>query len=245
VSEDPRKKGQDPGRSEGWESLAEDEGPHLPPNEELEAALREAAAAVGDGRTAPPQRAGTAPGREDDPAPAAASAGGGGPVEDETKGEEVAALEDRLLRLQADFDNLRRRTLKEKEEAFRYGHENLVKDLLPAVDNLERAVDHARQGGAGESEGLLQGVELVLREVQGAFATHGVSVIDAEGKPFDPSVHEAMAQAPDDSVPANTVVQVFQRGYLLWDRLLRPARVVVSKPSEGGAQGERGPAGDG
>jgi len=143
----------------------------------------------------------------------------------------VAALEDRLLRLQADFDNLRRRTLKEKEEAFRYGHENLVKDLLPTVDNLERAVDHARQNEGGGVEGLLQGVELVLRELRGVFARHGVEEIEAEGKTFDPSVHEAMAQAPDDSVPANTVVQVFQRGYQLRDHLIRPARVIVSRPS--------------
>jgi len=89
----------------------------------------------------------------------------------------------------------------------------------------------------------LQGVELVLRELRGVFARHGVEEIEAEGKTFDPSVHEAMAQAPDDSVPANTVVQVFQRGYRLRDHLIRPASVIVSKPSrEGGAQSEEPPA---
>ncbi|MBW2313883.1 MAG: nucleotide exchange factor GrpE [Deltaproteobacteria bacterium] len=196
-------------------------GTTIAPSDELEAALAEAVASV-----------------EERQATAAAEEG----AEAEESGassEEAAALKDQLLRLHADFDNLRRRTLREKDEAFRYGHENLVKDLLPTVDNLERAVDHARQNEGGDIEGLLQGVELVLRELQEVFSRHGVEEIEAEGKTFDPAFHEAMAQAPDDSVPANTVVQVFQRGYQLRDHLIRPARVVVSKPSEeGGAKSE-------
>jgi len=189
---------------------SEEEGPRIAPSDELEAALAEAVASVES--------------REDAPGGAAG----------EGASDEVAALRDQMLRLQADFENLRRRTLREKEEAWRYGHENLVKELLPTVDNLERAVDHARQSEGGDVEGLLQGVELVLRELQGVFARHGVEEVEAEGKTFDPSVHEAMAQVPDDSVPANTVVQVFQRGYQLRDHLLRPARVIVSKSSEDG-----------
>lgn len=202
----------------GEEKEAEEasDGPRLAPNEELEAALAEAVASV-------EQRA----------------AGGRKGAKEAPSAEEAAALKDQLLRLHADFENLRRRTLREKEEAFRYGHENLVKDLLPTVDNLERAVDHARQSEGGDIEGLLQGVELVLRELQGVFTRHGVEEIEAEGKPFDPSIHEAMAQVPDDAVPPSTVVQVFQRGYRLRDHLLRPARVIVSKPSgEGGAKSE-------
>jgi molecular chaperone GrpE len=189
------------------------EGPKVAPSDELEAALAEAVASVEERQAA--ARAGDAPD------------GGAG-------SEEVAALKDQLLRLHADFENLRRRTLREKEEAWRYGHENLVKDLLPTVDNLERAIDHARQNEGGDIEGLLQGVELVLRELLGVLGRHGVEEVEAEGESFDPSVHEAMAQAPDDSVPANTVVQVFQRGYRLRDHLIRPARVIVSRPSEGG-----------
>ena len=204
------------------------EGPKIQPSDELEEALREAVAAV-DGR-----KGGKAPATPADPSAEPA----------ESDPEDVAALKDQLLRLHDDFENLRRRTLREKEEAFRYGHENLVKDLLPTVDNLERAVDHARQSGGGDVEGLLQGVELVLRELQGVFSRHGVEEIEAEGTTFDPSIHEAMAQAPDDTVPANTVVQVYQRGYQLRDHLIRPARVVVSKPSvEGGAKPEE-PASD-
>jgi molecular chaperone GrpE len=201
--------------------------PSIQPSQELEEALREALASV-DQREAARKSGGVLeaadavePQETDVPAEAEAPA-------------EVAALRDQLLRLHADFENLRRRTLREKEEAFRYGHENIVKDLLPTVDNLERAVDHARQSEGGDVEGLLAGVELVLRELRGVFDRHGVEEIEAEGKPFDPSVHEAMAQAPDDTVPANTVVQVYQRGYQLRDHLIRPARVVVSKPSQGG-----------
>lgn len=206
------------------ENGEEAEGPKLQPSDELEAALAEAVASVEERQSA-----------------ADAQAEAGADAADPS--EEVAALKDQLLRLHADFENLRRRTLREKEEAFRYGHENLVKDLLPTVDNLERAIDHARQNEGGDVEGLLQGVELVLRELQGVFSRHGVEEIEAEGKTFDPSVHEAMAQAPDDSVPANTVVQVFQRGYQLRDHLIRPARVIVSKPSEeGGAKSEEPPA---
>ncbi|NNL67048.1 MAG: nucleotide exchange factor GrpE [Myxococcales bacterium] len=206
------------------------DGPSIQPSDELEAALAEAVAAVDE------RKGGKGAATSADPgAPQGAAEG---------DPEDVAALKDQLLRLHADFENLRRRTLREKEDAFRYGHENLVKDLLPTVDNLERAVDHARQSGGGDVEGLLQGVELVLRELQGVFSRHGVEEIEAEGAAFDPAIHEAMAQAPDDTVPANTVVQVYQRGYQLRDHLIRPARVVVSKPStEGGAKPEE-PASD-
>lgn len=156
--------------------------------------------------------------------------------------EKLRAAEDRLVRLTADFDNFRRRTLREKEEAHRYGNENLVKELLGTVDNLERAVEHARRGG-GDFESMLQGVELVQRELQGVLSKHGVVRIEASGEPFDPNVHEAVAQTEDGSVPANTVVQVYQPGYRLWDRMLRPARVVVSKAPAGSA-GEGGGSGD-
>jgi len=198
-------------------------GPTLAPSDELEAALAEAVASV-EGRQA--------------------GAAEAGEPEGEAASEDVAALKDQLLRLHADFENLRRRTLREKDEAFRYGHENLVKDLLPTVDNLERAIDHARQEQGGDVEGLVQGVDLVLRELLGVLGRHGVEAIEAEGKPFDPSIHEAMAQAPDDTVPANTVVQVFQTGYRLRDHLIRPARVVVSKPSQEGGVMDEGPPSD-
>jgi molecular chaperone GrpE len=213
---------------EGWESLSEEASAgSLAPSPELEEALREAAEAV-EAR----EKARTSSGKRSSPGEAEL---------DEVLAErdalraELAALRDRHVRLQADFENHRRRSLRDREDAFQYGHENLVKDLLATVDNLDRAIEHASQSGAGDFQGILQGVELVRRDLLGALAKHGVSEIEAAGVPFDPSAHEAIAQQEDDAVPANTVIQVFQKGYKLRDRLLRPARVVVSRRSEAGA----------
>jgi molecular chaperone GrpE len=151
---------------------------------------------------------------------------------DDARGE-LEAMKDRLLRLQADFENYRRRVLKEREDTFNYGHENLVKDLLAPVDNLERAIELARRRDGGDLEGFLQGVELVLRELNGILAKHGVSEIAAQGRSFDPQVHEAMAQEPAAGGAApNTVTRVLEKGYRLRDRLLRPARVVVARRHE-------------
>lgn len=210
---------------EGWESVAEEaEAGSLAPSEELEQALREASEAVEARERA---RKGFGP-REEDPPPAA-------PEALETVRGELEEIRDRWIRLNADFENFRRRTLREREDAFQYGHEKLAKDLLPAVDNLGRALDAARKSGIGDLESLLQGLELVQRDLESVLSKHGVTEVEALGQPFDPSVHEALAQVPDASVPANTVVQVFQRGFRLRDRLLRPAQVVVSKA--GGASG--------
>jgi molecular chaperone GrpE len=185
------------------------------PSPELEEALREATEAV-EARETERQ------GGEDEATEVEALRG------------ELEALQERMVRLQADFDNFRRRALKEREEAHQYGHENLVKDLLATVDNLDRAIEHARRSDGGDFESMLQGVELVQRQLLGVLVNHGVSEIEAREAAFDPNVHEAMAQQEDDSVPANTVIEVFQKGYRLRDRLLRPARVVVSKPTAGG-----------
>lgn len=212
-------RGKGPG-SEGWEGFAEEaaEG-NLEPSNELEEAMREAAASH-DARAAErvAQQSGSAGAANEELEAALA---------DEQR--KLHELQDRHLRLAADFENARRRSLREREEASLFGHQNIVKELLPSVDNLERAIEHAKQGGEGSQEGLLEGVELVLREIVAVLARHGVVSIEAEGQPFDPALHEAMAQLPDGTVPANTIVQVFQPGYQLRGRLLRPARVVVSK----------------
>ena len=142
---------------------------------------------------------------------------------------ELEAVNDRMVRLQADFDNHRRRTLRERQEALQYGHENLVKDLLGTVDNLERAIDHASQSEGGDLDGLLQGIELVQRELLSTLNNHNVNVVDTSQGVFDPNVHEAMAQVEDPETPAGHIVQVLQKGYQLRDRLLRPARVMVAK----------------
>jgi molecular chaperone GrpE len=153
----------------------------------------------------------------------------------EARGKELEEATDRHLRQQAEFENFRRRTLKERQESLQFGHQNLVKDLLTTVDNLERAVEHAEQNGGGDLQSLLQGVELVQRELLGALGKHGVTTIEAEAQTFDPTYHEAMGQLPDGSVPPNTILQVLQKGYLLRERMLRPARVMVSKAAEGSA----------
>jgi molecular chaperone GrpE len=233
-----REEGSKPEDLEGREALEEEAATgSLAPSAELEEALRAAEASV-EAREA--ARHG---GRE--------GSGGGSSAEAEALRGELTRVQqerdqagERLLRLQADFDNFRKRTLRERHDALQYGHENLVKDLLGPVDNLERAIDHARRSEGADFGSLLQGLELVQRDLLGVLAKHGVEVVEADGRPFDPAVHEAMAQEIDDSLPANSVLTVFQKGYKLRDRLLRPAAVVVSKRSDGGAgtDDEKAPA---
>lgn len=157
----------------------------------------------------------------------------------EEKVQEFAEQKDHFLRLQAEFENFRRRSLKEKQESLRFGHQNLVKDLLSAVDNLERAMEHGAQNAGAEVRGVLDGIALVHREILSAFEKHGVSQLDAAGQIFDPAVHEAIGQIPNSEVPANTVVQVLQKGYVIHDRMVRPSRVLVSReptPEERGSR---------
>lgn len=209
---------------------------------ELEAALREAADAVDgeNGSAAPPRR-------EEEmvledvliPEPPPSSLDGDSEAVERLSSELVEA-KDQMLRLQADFDNFRRRALKEHREAVQYGHQNLVKDLLSAVDNLQRAIHHSRDNEGGDLGSLLQGVELVEKELVAALKKHGVEAVEAHGKPFDPALHEAMAQTPDASVAPNTVIDVYQEGYQLRERLIRPARVVVAKAPDGTTEGGAG-----
>lgn len=210
---------------EGEESLG-----HVEPSPELADALREAAAAVPD----PAERRNAR--REAPDAPGPPEVAVGEPVEGGVE-KELGEAKDRLLRLHADFDNFRKRALRDREEALQYGSQNLVKDLLSVVDNLGRAIGHARQSEGGDLQSLLQGVELVFRELEGVLQKHHVHEIDALGQVFNPARHEAMAQTPNASVPPNTIVEVLQKGYRLRDRLLRPARVVVARPEEPGREG--------
>lgn len=145
---------------------------------------------------------------------------------------ELAELKDRYLRLAAEFDNFRRRNLKERQDLHNYANESLVKELLPVVDNLDRAVVHGRkEEQRTDSENLLQGVELTYRSLVQILARFGVVEIEAEGKPFDPQVHEAVRRVATSDHPPGTVLEVYQKGYLLKDRLLRPAMVAVAGES--------------
>lgn len=150
--------------------------------------------------------------------------------------EELAAAQeearknwDLYLRERADLENFRRRAQKDKEDLARYANENILKELLPVLDNLERAIEHARQeSGAGE-EGLRQGVEMTLSLFAKSLEKFGVTPIQAEGAPFDPAWHEAMGQLESAEHPVNTVVKELQKGYQLNGRLLRPTLVMVAK----------------
>ncbi len=145
----------------------------------------------------------------------------------EVKQKEATENYDRYLRQIAELENFKKRATREKDEAIRFANEALVKDLLPVVDNLERAVAHSKDGGNGRP--LVEGVEMVLRGFFDILAKHGVIPISAVGQPFDPQKHEAMAQVESTIYDPNTVIEEYHKGYLLRDRLLRPALVSVAK----------------
>jgi molecular chaperone GrpE len=159
--------------------------------------------------------------------------GGDGTAVDSGAEQKLAALEkekkenwDRYLRAAADLENLRKRQKREIEDAKFEAKGKVLKEMLPVVDNLERAIEHATQQ-AGTNP-IVEGVQLVLRQFMTAFERLDVVAIEAGGQPFDPNLHEAISQMESDQ-PPGTVVQVLQRGYRSGDRLLRPALVVVAK----------------
>ena len=147
---------------------------------------------------------------------------------------------DRYLRQVAESENFRKRANRERDEAIRFANEALVKDLLPVIDNLERAVAHAKDGGNGKP--LVEGVEMVLRGFFDTLAKHGVVPIAAVGQRFDPEKHEAMAQIESGTYEPDTVVEEYHKGYLLRDRLLRPALVSVAKTPK--SQGKKNNGGE-
>jgi molecular chaperone GrpE len=146
--------------------------------------------------------------RPPDPAPAA---------------QESAELKDRYLRTLADFENFRKRSEREKSEYFKYALAGLMRELLPVIDNFDRALDHAAEG-----DDFHRGVLLIYKQLFDTLTKHGLKPIDQANVPFDPKIHEAVIREEDPSVPSHTVVAVLQKGYFLHDRLLRPAMVKVA-----------------
>jgi len=146
-------------------------------------------------------------------------------VEEKTK--EAKANYEIFLRERAENENFKRRMQREKSEALRFANESLVRDLLPTLDNLERAVSHAQSSGGGQA--LTDGVALVVRSFLEILEKHGVIRVSAKGQLFDPTKHEAMAQVESAEVVPNTVVDEYAPAYVLHDRLLRPALVTVSR----------------
>lgn len=148
---------------------------------------------------------------------------------------------DQFLRSQAEFQNLQRRAEKDVASAHKYALEKFANELLPVVDSLEKALEVAQQADSGANNGFSEGVELTLKMFLTSLQKFGVEVIDPVQQAFDPEWHEAMSMQPSPDVPPNWVLAVFQKGYSLNGRLLRPARVVVSSADSGPAQG--GPQG--
>ena len=163
-----------------------------------------------------------------DPAPAAA-----GPAPEGDQAALAAELKDRLLRTLADMDNLRKRTAREVADAQSRGITSFAHDLLGVADNMRRALDavspEARQSAQAAVTALIDGVELTERELLKALEKNGVRHFAPQGEKFDPNLHQAIFEVPDASVPAGHVVQVVQPGYMIGDRVLRPALVGVSK----------------
>lgn len=158
----------------------------------------------------------------------------GPPIEDQLRGE-IEALKDRYLRMAAEYENQRRRMLREQQETAQFSNENLIKELLATVDNLDRALGHARsgEGGTFNPEKLVEGVELTRRSLLNTLERNGLERVEAVGTKFDPRHHEAMRQIPTADHEPNTIVEVYQDGYRLKGRLLRPAMVAVaSRPAE-------------
>jgi molecular chaperone GrpE len=144
--------------------------------------------------------------------------------------EQLEAEKDRFMRLSAEFDNYRKRKQREIDEFRKFANETVFKQFLPVVDNLERAMDSAQNNK--DLESLLEGVKLTHKEILKVFQAFNVMPVEAENQTFDPNFHQAVTQKETNDVPENTVTDVLQTGYLLHDRLIRPAMVVVSKSTE-------------
>lgn len=146
---------------------------------------------------------------------------------------ENADLRDRYLRLAAEMDNLRRRTERDVKDAKSYAIASFARDMLGVSDNLRRALDaipaEAKEAGEAGLMALIEGVELTERSMLAAMERHGVKKLEPEGQKFDPNFHQAMFEIPNTDVPNNTVLQVVQAGYVIGERMLRPAMVGVSK----------------
>jgi molecular chaperone GrpE len=144
----------------------------------------------------------------------------------ESARQEAAAHLDTARRLQADFDNYRKRVARDSEDAARRAGQRVIAEMLPALDNLERALGHVEAGGEGVE--LVEGVMMVVQQVLDVFGKEGVERIDAVGASFDPNEHQAVGQVEKPDVPEGTVVEVYQHGYRMHGRVVRPATVVVS-----------------
>lgn len=149
---------------------------------------------------------------------------------------EAGHLREKWLRAAADLENYKKRASRERDDVMKFGNEKLLKDFLPLIDDIERAVEAVEKAGTNESGGLLDGVKLVHKKFLSQLERHGVTTFESKGEPFDPNRHEAVQQMHADA-PQGEVFEVLQRGFMLSDRLLRPAMVVVSLGPAAGKEG--------
>ncbi len=145
------------------------------------------------------------------------------------KTEEAKVFQDKYLRLVAEMENYKRLSQREQRDSIRFGNESILRDILPTLDNLDRAIKASK--GTADNDALIQGVELTLKSLTENLGKHGVKAIASVGQPFDPTQHQAVAQVASDSVAPGHVVEEFQKGYLLHDRVLRAAMVSVAASS--------------
>jgi molecular chaperone GrpE len=189
--------------------------------------------AASDSESTPSEAAGHAPEETPDPSPDPTTSSDG-PEEPSDIQAELAKAQaeaqehyERFLRTAAELDNFRKRKDREVSDLRKYANQNLLKELLNVVDNLERAIGATQD--ADTTDGLVEGVDMTLKELLKIFENAGVRPIEAVDQPFDPNLHEAVMQEASDAVPENTVIRELQKGYQIHDRLLRPAMVVVSR----------------
>jgi molecular chaperone GrpE len=149
----------------------------------------------------------------------------------EQRTREAKEANEKFLRASADFENYRKRMQRDLADFRKYANEQLALEILTVVDHLALALKHSRESGDA-AQGLQQGVELVYKQLRDVLEKFGVKSFEAEGQPFDPARHDAMMQVPTDEVPENTVVQVMQDGYVYFDKVLRHAKVGVTKKPE-------------
>ena len=152
------------------------------------------------------------------------------------KEEELKKSQDRLLRLAAEMENTKKRIEREKADGVAFANESLIRDLLPVVDNLQRALEHSEK--EADFQSLLDGVRMTLKGFLDGLAKFGCVPFESLGTTFDPNLHEAVMQQADPEHPDRTVIREFQKGYTLKDRLIRPAMVAVSKVSDDSSQTE-------
>lgn len=152
------------------------------------------------------------------------------------KADEIEAVNDKYLRLAAEFENYKRRVQRDQSDTIRFANEKLLRDMLPTLDNLERAIQSGRN--QDNVDGILKGIDLTYKHFIETLRKMGVTQVSSVGEIFDPAKHQAVGQVESSNVPENAIVEEYQKGYFLHDRILRPAMVTVAKAIPAAPDGE-------